>query len=143
MKQYRDLTALQKNSLLRFPVYISLLATSDSKIDQEERKVAIKLAHTKAFACHSMLAEFCRESENVFETNLIQLEAILPTDKKSRDEAIRTELAKLEKLLQKLGPEYTLVMRQSMKTFKDHISMAHHSVIEDFILPIAIPGLNV
>lgn len=142
MKQYGDLTALQKKSLLRFPAYISLLATSDSKIDQEERKVAIKLAHTKAFACRSMLAEFCRESENVFETNLTQLEAILPTDKKSRDEAIRKELVKLEKLLLKLGPEYAFVMHQSMKTFKDHISMAHHSVIEDFILPIAIPGLT-
>lgn len=142
MKQYRDLTALQKKSLLLFPAYVSLLATSDSKIDQEERKVAIKLAHTKAFACHSLLKEFCKESGDVFEANLVQLEALLPPDKKNKDAAIRKEIVKLEAILRKLGPEYAAVMHKSMKSFKEQVARAHHSVIEDFILPIAIPGLT-
>lgn len=142
MKQYGDLTALQKKSLLRFPAYISLLATSDSKIDQEERKVAIKLAHTKAFACHSVLTLFCKESWDVFEENLMQLEALLPTDKKNRDEAIRKEIVKLEAILRKLDSSYGAVMHKSMKSFKEQVARAHHSVIEDFILPIAIPGLT-
>ena len=142
MKQYRELTALQKKSLLRFPAYMSLLGASDGKIDQEERRVAVKLAHTKAFACHSLLAEFCKESGEVFEANLVQLEALLPVDKQNRDEVIRKEIVKIEAILRKLEPEYAEVLRLSMKTFKDHVARAHHSVIEDFLLPIAIPGLT-
>jgi hypothetical protein len=40
------------------------------------------------------------------------------------------------------GEEYTLAMHRSLKTFKEHVSNAHHSVIEDFVLPLSIPGLN-
>lgn len=142
MKVFINLTEQQKQALLKFPVYVSLLAAADGKMDEAERMVAIKFAHTKAFSCQPLLAEFCRESEIVFEDNLIQLEAVLPKDKKSRDAAIRKELLNLETILLKLGKEYVLVMHQSMKTFKDHVLKAHHSVIEDFILPIAIPGLT-
>ena len=29
-----------------------------------------------------------------------------------------------------------------LKTFKEHVVKAHHSVIEDFVFPVLIPGLN-
>jgi len=142
MKAFSDLTEQQKQALLKFPIYISLLATTDDKMDEEERMVAIKFAHTKAFSCQPLLTEFCQESEKVFEKNLVEIVALLPKDKASRDAAIKHELLKLETILVKLGKVYTLVMHQSMKTFKEHVSKAHHSVIEDFILPISIPGLT-
>jgi hypothetical protein len=142
MKVFRNLTDLQKQELLKFPVYISLLASTGSQMDEAERMVAIKLAHTKAFSCQPLLAEFCRESEIVFADNLTQLEAVLPINKKERDAAIRKELLNLETILLKLGKEYVSVMHQSMKTFKEHVLKAHHSVIEDFLFPISIPGLS-
>lgn len=142
MKQYSDLTDQQKQELLKFPVYITLLAASDSKLDDTERMVAIKFAHTRSFSCEPLLSQFCKESEIFFESNLALIEMLLPTDKKKREEAIRKEVVKLDKILSKLGEEYVLVMHKSMKIFKDHVSRAHHSVIEDFILPISIPGLT-
>jgi len=142
MKVFRNLTEQQKQALLKFPAYVSLLASTGSKMDEAEKMVAIKFAHTKAFSCQPLLAEFCRESEIVFEDNLSQLDAVLPKDKKDRDAAIRKELLNLETILLKLGKEYASVMHQSMKTFKEHVLKAHHSVIEDFILPISIPGLT-
>ena len=142
MIQFDDLTLLQKQALIKFPAYMSFLATTDSKLDEAEKMVAIKFAHTKAFSCHPILAEFYRESESAFETNLRQIENLLPEDKKTRDLMIRKELLILEKILQKLGHEYVTAMHHSMKTFKSHVSKAHHSVIEDFILPIPIPGLT-
>ncbi|MCX6219381.1 MAG: hypothetical protein NTZ69_00135 [Bacteroidia bacterium] len=142
MKVFRNLTNQQVQALLKFPAYISLLASTGSKMDEAERKVAIKLAHTKAFSCQPLLAEFCRESEIVFADNLTQLEAVLPKNKNERDVAIRIELLKLEMILLKLGKEYGSVMHQSMKTFKEHVLKAHHSVIEDFLFPITIPGLS-
>ena len=142
MKRYSDLTDQQKQELLKFPVYISMLAASDSELDETERMVAIKFAHTRSFSCEPLLSEFCRESEIVFERYLAQLEMLLPTDKIGREATIRKELVKLEKILSKLSEEYVVVMHKSMKIFKEHVSRAHHSVIEDFILPISIPGLT-
>jgi hypothetical protein len=142
MKIFRNLTNQEKQALLKFPAYISLLASTGSKMDEEERMIAIKFAHTKAFSCQPLLAEFCRESDTVFADNLTQLEAVLPKNKNERDVAIRIELLKLEMILLKLGNEYGSVMHQSMKTFKEHVLKAHHSVIEDFLFPITIPGLS-
>ena len=142
MKQFNDLTVQQKQALIKFPAYVSFLAATDSKLDKAEKMAAIKLAHTKSFSCHTILAEFYKASEISFEHNLMQIERSLPKDKKSRDLAIKKELAILEKILLKLGHEYVKAMHHSMKTFKYHVSRAHHSVIEDFILPITIPGLT-
>lgn len=142
MKQFKKLTVEQKQALLKFPAYISLLATSGGEIDDEERMVAIKFAHTKAFSCQPRLAEFCRQSEQVFEENLKQLENALPKDKKLRDAAIRIELLKLEPILSRFGTIFAFDFHESMKTFREHVSKAHHTVIMDFILPIRIPGLT-
>jgi hypothetical protein len=142
MIQFNDLTVQQKQALVKFPAYVSFLAATDSKLDEAEKLVAIKFAHTKSFSCHPILADFYKESETAFENNLMQIESSLPKDKKSRDLAIKKEMVILEKILLKLGNEYVIAMHHSMKTFKNHVSRAHHSVIEDFILPISIPGLT-
>jgi hypothetical protein len=142
MIQFNELTVQQKQALVKFPAYVSFLAATDSKLDEAEKMVAIKFAHTKSFSCHPILAEFYRESETAFEHNLMQIESSLPKDKKSRDLAIKKELVILEKILLKLGHEYVTALHHSMKTFKSHVSRAHHSVIQDFILPVTIPGLT-
>ena len=142
MMRFNDLTVLQKQALVKFPVYASILAASDSKLDASEKMVAVKFAHTKSFSCHQILSEFYRESENAFEENLRQIEMWLPKDKINRDIAIKKELLNLEKILSMLGKEYVAAMHHSMKTFRSHVSKAHHSVIEDFLLPISIPGLT-
>ena len=142
MTQFSELTLQQKQSLVKYPAYVSFLAATDSKLDQAEKMVAIKFAHTKSFSCHPILAEFYKESERVFEDNLKQIEISLPKDKRSRNLVIKKELVILEKILLKLGHEYVTALHHSMKTFRNHVSKAHHSVIEDFILPISIPGLT-
>ena len=142
MKNYKNLTETQRKALLRFPVYTSLLAARDRKLDDKERDAAIQFAHTKVFTCNPLLADFCRESDSEFEANLIQIESALPKESKIRDAIIRKELLILETILLKMGHEYGHVMHQSNKTFTEHIQKADHSVFEDFILPIAIPGLT-
>ena len=142
MQPFENLTTHQKQELLKFPVYISLLGSSHRILDPEEKLVAIKFAHTKAFSCQPLLADYCRDADIAFKHNLEEIESGLPKDKKNRDAVIKKELFKLEGILRKLGDEYAFIMHQSLKTFKSHVSKAHHSVIEDFILPIPIPGLT-
>ena len=83
-----------------------------------------------------------KNSKKVIEKNMLQIGRDLPKAAESRESAILEEILNLEKILSVLGPDYNLAMHRSMKTFKTHVAKAHHSVIEDFVFPIPIPGLT-
>ena len=143
MKLFKALTIQENESLLKFPAYITFLAaSSDDKLDETERNSAIKFAHTKTFSCDTILAEFYKEADKVFENNIDQLERKLPIDKNSRVASIKKELLKLDTIVQKLGDEFATTMHSSMKLFKDHVSKAHHNILVDFIFPLPMPGLT-
>ncbi len=143
MKQFNNLLEQEKESLLKFPAYISLLAAdSDDNFDKSEEKSAIKFSHIRTFSSDPLLTEFYIEADKVFKRNIEQLDKELPEKKKRREAAIKNELSNLEKIVLKLGQDYTSTMHRSMKSFKDHVSQAHHSVLVDFIFPMPIKGLT-
>ena len=143
MKLFKELKEPEIKALLKFPALISLLAANtDSKMDVAEKKSAIKFSHIKTYSCDPMLAEFYKEADKVFENNIQQLDKDLPIKKADREAALKKELTKLETIVLKLGEEYTTVMHRSMKSFKDHVSEAHQSVLADFIFPMPIKGLT-
>ena len=142
MNAFNKLTTKENEALLKFPAYISILAANnDSKLDKAEKEVVIKLSHTATFACAPILREFYSEADKVFKENIELLENELPKEKAGREAAINKELLKLEKIILKLGDEYTAAMHDSMKCFKEHVSKAHHNVLLNFIIPVSIPGL--
>jgi hypothetical protein len=143
MKPFKELTEPENKALLKFPVFISLLAAnSDDKLGAVEKQSAIKFSHIKTYSCDPLLSEFYKEADQVFEKNIQQLDKELPIQKAAREAALKNELIKLEPIVSKLGEEYATVMHRSMKSFKDHISQAHHSVLVDFIFPMPIKGLT-
>jgi len=143
MLPFKKLSAQENQALLKFPAYISMLAAQlDDKLDDTEKKSAIKFSHTKTFSCNPLLTEFYEEADKVFKKNIEQLDDDLPKDKELREVVIKNELMILEKMVLKLGKDYSLEMHRSMKSFKQHVSKAHHNVLVDFIFPLSIPGLN-
>lgn len=143
MKHYKDLSENEKDHLLKFPAYISLLAsTADDGIDEEEKRTAINLTHIKTFSCDPLLSDFYKEAESIFEKTVISLNNELPHTKKERTVAICHELDKLEPLLKKLDPEYATVLRNSMESYKHYISRAHRNILEYFIFPMPVNGLT-
>ena len=143
MKPFKNLSTQEKETLLKFPAYISLLAANnDGKLDEAEKKSAIKFSHIKTFSSDPLLTEFYKEADKVFENNILQLNKDLPINKAARDADLKKELMKLEAIVLKLGEEYTTVMHRSMKSFKDHVSQAHHSVLMDFVFRMPIKGLT-
>ena len=139
----KELSDQEHDLLLKFPAYISLLAANtDGALDKDELFAAKELAHIKTFSCHLILEDFYKEVNLNFETTLVNLDKSLPIGKESRFAAIKTELSNIEKIMLKLGDEYTSIMHKSMRSFKDHVSNAHHNVLVDFIFPIPIKGLN-
>lgn len=143
MEHLNSLTASEKETLLKFPAYISLLAANwNGELTRAEKKEAIQLAHIKTFSCDPLLSNFYHEADAVFKKNMEQLDRELPEDADERGAAIKKELEKLEAILNKLGKEYAKTMHASMESFKDHVSRAHHSILESFVFPIPIKGLT-
>ena len=134
----------EKETLLKFPAYISLLAANwDGKIDEVEKRKAINFSHVKTYSSKDpVLKKFFTEADKFFEANFEDLDKQLPKEKEARNEAIKAELGKLEPIVLKLGREYAVKMHDSIKAFKEHVSKAHHGLLESFILPLSIKGLN-
>lgn len=108
----------------------------------KQKKSAIKFSHIKTYSCDPLLTSFYEEADRGFEKNIQQIDKDLPTGKEERDVAIKKELLNLEKIVLKMGEEYATVMHRSMKSFKEHVSKAHHNVFMDFIFPMPIEGLT-
>ena len=143
MKPFKDLTASENKALLKFSAYISLLAVnSDNKLDEAEIKSAIEFSHIKKYSCDPLLTDFYSQSDKVFETNIDSLNKELLEGKEGRDAVLKNELNEIQTIVSKLTKEYVTVMYGSMKSFKRHISHAHHNVLEDFLFPLPIKGLT-
>lgn len=143
MKSFKTLSIKEQKALLKFPAYISLLAANnDGRLDKAEKKAVVKFSHIKTFSCNPLLTDFYTEADKHFEENIEVLDKGLPEGRDMREKAIRSELAELEKIVAKLGKEYVSIMHRSMKSFKDHVSKAHHNVLLDFIFPMPIKGLS-
>ena len=143
MNSFKNLSVKERKALLKFPAYISLLAANnDGRLDKAEKKAAVKFSHIKTFSCDPLLTDFYAEADKHFEKNIEEFDKGLPEGRDKRDKAIRSELAELEKIVAKLGKEYVSIMRRSMKSFKEHVSKAHHNVFLDFVFPMPIKGLS-
>ena len=141
MKPFKNLSEKEYEMLLKFPAYISLLASNrDGKFDDVEKKSAIKFAHVKTYTCNPLLIDFFEEVDKIFKSTIVQLDKELPKGKENRDAAIRSELHNLENIVSKSGEIYSSTLFESMKSFKDHVSKAHHNVLVDFVFPLPIKG---
>ena len=143
MISFKNLSIKEKNALLKFPAYISLLAANnDGRLDKAEKKAAVKFSHIKTFSCDPLLTDFYADADKNFEKNIEQIDKEMPEGKDKREEAIRSKLAALEEIVAKLGKEYVSIMHRSMNSFKEHVSKAHHNVFMDFAFPMPIEGLT-
>ena len=143
MNPFKNLTVQENEELLKFPAYISLLAANtEGKMDEAEIKSAVKFSHIKTYSSDPLLTGFYNEADKVFENNIEQITKKLKKEKGNWKATIEDELLNLEKIVSKLGNEYTSIMQHSMKTFKDHVAKAHNSVLADFIIPIPIKGIT-
>lgn len=133
---YKDLSENEKNMLLEFPAYISLLtANADGHMSEKEKKDAFKLTHIKTYSCDPLLTPFYKDAEKVFMENINKLDALLPKTKHEREDAIKAALDELEPLLNKLGKDYTWTMNRSMKSYAQHVSKTHNNILVSFLIP--------
>ncbi|HVS96658.1 MAG TPA: hypothetical protein VHE54_09220 [Puia sp.] len=143
MPVFKDLNQPEREQLLRFPVYLSLLAASkDCRLDGAEMHTAIKLTHIKTFSCDPVLADYYAEVDSNFEAVATKISNQLPADRDAREFAIKRELDKLEAILRKLDKRYAAILHESLRSYKDHVSRAHRNVLEYFLFPLPIGGIT-
>jgi hypothetical protein len=143
MIPFESLTSREYESILKFPAYISLLAANaDGTFDMAEQNSAVDFAHIKTYSSDPLLADFFQHVHQTFTMTLNELNKSLPLGKENRDSAIKKKLAELEAIVASLDPDHASIVRKSMKSFKDHVSRAHHNVLVDFIFPMPIKGLT-
>ena len=144
MKKYnsfKKLSTYEKEVLLKYPVYISLLAANSIKLDETEIRAVIKLVQTKSFSSDTLLADYFKEVCESFENNIDQLDKELSRNSDKREEAIKIEILNIEKILLKLNEKYASAMQHSMEIIKDHVLKAHNNMVDDFILSFPLPVL--
>jgi hypothetical protein len=143
MEIFDGLNQHEQELLLQFPAYVSLLAANvDGKLDDTEKKEAIQLTNIKRYSSEPLLKEFYKEVEKNFERNLLLLNSKLPVEKEAREENIKKELAKVEQILTKTNSDKAALLHKSMKSYADHVSKAHHTPLELFMIPFFISGLT-
>ena len=92
MKSFNELNPTEKDLLLKFPVYVSMLAAEkNDHLDRVEKRTAIQFCHIKTFTCDPLLSQFYQEAEKNFEANINELDNALPTDKAEENGSSGTE----------------------------------------------------
>ncbi|MEO6851515.1 MAG: hypothetical protein ABI166_12820 [Mucilaginibacter sp.] len=143
MNLFEQLSETELHEFLKYPVYISLLsANMDSFVSEEEKEQAIFFDDLETYNCLPLLNRFYEEAQKYYQPNLEILDNQLPKGKLERDVAIKVELRKIKELLRKIEPAEAAMMHDSMKAFKDHVSLLHDHVLDDFLFPIPIKGLT-
>ena len=143
IKQFENLLPSEAQALLKAPALISVYAACSIKgVNAAQKADAVKLAHFKTFTANPALIPFYREVDNNFEEDFEEAaKEYMPFDNE-KVEQLKQEIERIKFIVKKLDPEYAKLLLDSLEKYERHVRKAAHSVVEDFIFPIPIPGLS-
>jgi len=143
IKQFENLLPTEAHDLLKAPALISVRAACSSKgVNAAQKADAVKLAHLKTFTAHPALIPFYREVEHNFKDEFeAAAKEYMPFDDEQMDR-LKQKIEQIKFIINKLDPEYAKLLLNSFEKYERHVRRAAHSVVEDFIFPIPIPGLS-
>ncbi|HET7897035.1 MAG TPA: hypothetical protein VFL47_05185 [Flavisolibacter sp.] len=143
IKQFENLTDEERELLLKAPALVSVLASSSDKgIDPVNKRDAFWLAHLKTFTAMPVLLPYYHEVEKIFAEEFEDAARTYEPFDEPKREALQAALKNVSKVMAKLDPSYAQALQQSLQRFAHHIRRSTHSVFQDFLFPIPIPGLS-
>lgn len=143
IEQFKNLTEEERRLLYGAPVLLSVLAScSFNELNKAQKADAIKLAHLKTFTAMPLLLSYYSEVDKGFKEQFeYAVKKYFPFDKDKRDE-IKGEMNKINLIISKLDPAYATALHTSLEKFVRHVKKARHSILQDFIFPMPLPGLS-
>lgn len=143
ISQFENLTSEERELLLKTPVLLSVLTScSNHEINTVQKADAIKLSHLKPFTADPSLIPFYVEVEKTFERDFeLIAKQNHPFDEASCNQ-LKNQIKQTHAILKKLERDYAAKLLRSFEKYERHVKRATHNVVEDFIFPVPIPGLN-
>ena len=143
IKQFEKLTEEEQALLLKAPVLVSVLAAcSFNYVNKAQKADAIKLAHFKTFTAAPVLLPYYIEVDKTFREEFdATVQQYFPFDDEKRNQ-LKKEISRVNKVIARLDKDYAAILHKSLEKYARHVNKAAHSIFEDFIFPIPIPGLS-
>ncbi len=143
IKQLEILKTEERDLLYKAPVLVSVLASCSFKeINKVQKADAIKLSHLKTFTADPLLLSYYAEVERNFRSQFeIIAKEYYPYDENKRG-ALKGEIDRVNHILGKLEKTYSETLYKSLERYSKHVKKATHTVFQDFIFPVPIPGLT-
>ncbi len=130
MKDLKILDQEELATMYNAPVWVALLiAGADSHIDKKEIKEAISIANLKRNRARKDLVEYYHEVANNFENNLKGHLALLPKDTREQAEILIENLEKLNPILTKIDPTFSVQFYESLKDLASKVAHATGGVM--------------
>jgi hypothetical protein len=143
MKQLEKLTNEERDILFTAPVLLSVLEScSNNEVNKDQKADAIRLAHLKTFTADPLLIPFYIEVEKNFQKQFeLAVKEYTPLNDTKRNE-IKSKMKKINLILGKLDKDYADKLLRSFEKYERHVRKAGHSVVQDFIFPVPLPGFT-
>jgi len=143
IRQFARLTSEEQELLLKAPALVSVLtACSYNEVNQARKADAVKLSHLKTYTADPMLRDYYKEVEKDFKEQFEAIaEAYYPFDTQKRNE-LRHQIDLVNQVIGKLNSAYATRLHKSLEKYANHVKKSTHSIFQDFIFPVAIPGLS-
>jgi len=127
---YNDIDSAELEILRKSIADVAVLGalSDDGKIEDVERKSALKLASQRTFTAKPVLQDFYKEVEQHLDSDFDAVLNSLPEgDAENKQEFLRGELDKVEPILKKLSPGFGEQFLKSQKTFAEHVFKSNSS----------------
>ncbi len=127
---YKDISSEELEILRKSIADVAVLGaiSDDGKIEEAERKSALKLAGQRTFTAKPVLQDFYKEVDEHLDSDFDEVLKSLPNgNAEAKQTFLRSELDKVEPILKKLSPGFGEEFLKSQKTFAEHVFKANSS----------------
>ncbi len=137
-KEFGQLSEMEKELLLRAPAIVSVLAASKArKIYEWEKADAIQLTQLKTFTARSLVIDYYKEVENVFEQNFETVAKKYAPFDDVKMEKLQNEVDTINHVIDKLETEFADELHASLRDFAEHVKNAYKGLVVNFLFPIS------
>lgn len=137
-RAFLHLTPDELNQLLDTPIWMALLAayTGDGKVSEGERASAVRLASLRTFTSPKSIREYWEKVDERFEERFDLFMKRVPENHDDKIIYIEAQVKKGHAVLDKVDPEITIDIEDSLASFYRHVFNADKTFFQYFALPI-------
>lgn len=125
ISEFRNLNESEINLMLNAPALVTLLiAGAEGKIDDKETDWGAKVAHFRAEDKNSIMQNYYKEVDSIFNDSLRTFMSNFPDDVQERTDKINSELVKINNILPKLDKNFAAEFYKGIISLSKQVAKA-------------------